>query len=332
MPKEIKISISIAGFMPGGDSYCPKYREMYNFEKFLEDVAGIPGVSGIDIAFPFSMLGLPEDVHKVGGIIHSYGLKVANLMVDTYIGAEWKFGTFTAVDPKIRAKGIQMHKQLMELAEALDAGVAGIWLAHDGFDYVLQVDYQQHWDMLVEAFREVTAHRPNVKAAIEYKMKDPRHFCHISNMGTTLMLIEEVGAPNLGVLQDVGHTLMARENMAEAAVLAMRKGRLFHMHWNENYRSEDIDLITGSVHIWETIECLYWLDRMGYDGWYGFDVISKREEPVRHITESVKAFRQMMAIARSLDKELLTKAQREQDAVAALEHLRKMALREVVSC
>jgi xylose isomerase len=327
MAESLKISISPAGFFPGGDGYCTAYRNAYSFEKFLEAVASIPGVSGIDTGFPFPAFGLPDDVHKVGELVRSYGLRIANLMVDTYIGSEWKFGTFTAPDPKVRAKGIQLHQQLMELAEALDAGVAGVWLAHDGFDYILQVDYQRHWDMLVDGFREVTAHRPNVKAAIEYKLKDPRHFCHISNMGVCLMLIEEVGAPNLGVLQDVGHTLIARENMAEAAVLAMRKGRLFHMHWNENYRAEDIDLIAGSVHVWETIECLYWLDKMGYDGWMGFDVISKREDSVRHITESVAAIRHMMDIAHSLDEELLAQAQREQDAVTALQHLRQKALR-----
>jgi xylose isomerase len=327
MAENLKISISPAGFFPGGDGYCPAYRDAYSFEKFLEAVASVPGVSGIDTGFPFPAFGLPDDVHKVGEFVRSYGLRIANLMVDTYVGAEWKFGTFTAPDPKVRAKGIHLHKQLMELAEALDAGVAGVWLAHDGFDYVFQVDYQRHWDMLVDGFREVTAHRPNVKAAIEYKLKDPRHFCHISNMGVCLMLIEEVAAPNLGVLQDVGHTLIARENMAEAAVLAMRKGRLFHMHWNENYRAEDIDLIAGSVHVWETIECLYWLDKMGYDGWMGFDVISKREDSVRHISESVAAIRHMMDIARSLNEELMAKAQREQDAVTALQHLRQEALR-----
>jgi xylose isomerase len=136
-----------------------------------------------------------------------------------------------------------------------------------------------------------------------------------------------VGAPNLGVLQDVGHSLIARENMAESAILAMRRGRLFHTHWNENYGSEDIDMIAGSVHVWETIECLYWLQKSGYDGWYGFDVISKREEPQRHITESVAAIRHMMDIARSLDEDVLDSAQRQQDAVRALQHLRQTALK-----
>ena len=323
----MNISISMAGFRSGVDWVCPSYREPHSFEEFLEIVANVPGVGGIDLGSPFSQVGLPDDVQRVGELIQSYGLKVANLMVNAYSDMKWKFGTFTAPDPRVRSEAVRLHKELLELAEALDANVAGIWLAHDGFDYILQVDYQRHWDMLVDSFREVAAHRPNVRAAIEYKLKDPRHFCHIANMGVCLMLIEEVGAPNLGVLQDVGHTLIARENLAEAAVLAMRRGRLFHTHWNENYGSQDIDMMAGSVHVWETIECLYWLDKMGYDGWYGFDVISKREDPKRHITESVAAIRHMMDIARRLDSEVLDRAQREQDAVTALEHLRQTALR-----
>lgn len=317
----------MAGFRTGADWVCQGYRDPYRFEKFLEVIAGIPGVSGVDLGSPFSLLGLSEDVHQVGELARSYGLRVACLMVNTYSDRKWKFGTFTAPDPSVRAEAIQVHMRLLELAEALDAGTAGIWLAHDGFDYILQVDYQRHWDMLVEGFGEVMAHRPNVKAAIEYKLKDPRHFCHIANVGTCLMLIDEVGAPNLGVLQDVGHTLIARENLAEASVLAMRRGRLFHTHWNENYGTEDVDMIAGSVHVWETIECLYWLEKTGYDGWYGFDVISKREDPREHIKESVGAIRQMMDIARRLDQETLEDAQRQQDAVRALQHLRTTALR-----
>lgn len=326
MRGDMKISISLAGAGSGRDGYCDAYREPYTMERFFETLAGIPGVDGVDLAYPFGAFGLPDDPVRVDEMVRGYGLRVANVMVDTYIGSEWKWGTFTATDPQVRAKGIRMHKELMEVAEALGA-VAGIWLAHDGFDYVFQADYARHWDMLVEAFREVTAHRPGVRAAIEYKLKDPRHFCHISNVGTCLALIDEVGAPNLGVLQDMGHSLIARENMAEAAVLSMRRGRLFHTHFNENYRSEDIDLMAGSVHIWETIECLYWLSKLGYQGWYGFDVISKREEPARHIPYSVGMIRQLMEIAASLDGDLLAAAQREQDAVAALEHVRQRALR-----
>ena len=327
MPEDMKISLSIAPFGSGGDRYSPKYREPHTLETFLEKAATVPGVQGIDIAFPFRILGAPDDVVRVGEMIGAAGLKVANLMVDNYIGPEWQFGAFTACDQKVRAKSIAMHKELMELAEALESSVAGIWLAHDGFDYVMQVDYNRHWDMLVEAFREVTAHRPNVRAAIEYKLKDPRTFCHIANVGTALMLIEEVGAPNLGVLLDMGHSLIARENPAEAAVLCMRRERLYHLHLNENYRAEDIDLIFGSVHVWESIELLYWLNRMGYEGWFAFDVISSREDPVRACSESVAALRQMMDIARRLVPMEVEQIQRKQDAVSALKLLRRAAFR-----
>lgn len=325
MKDQIKISVSMAGFLSGGDWVCPSYRREYEFEEFLEDVAEIPGVSGIDMGFSSSLS--PSEVVDRGELVWSYGLDIAMLMVNTWGGAQWKFGTFTAPDPAIRQETIRLHKLQLELAQALDVKVAGVWLAHDGFDYVLQVDYARHWGMLVDGFREVTAHRPDVNVAIEYKLKDPRNFCHLSNMSTCLLLSEEVGAPNLGILQDVGHSLIARENMAEAAVMAMRKGRLFHTHWNENYRSEDIDVMCGTVHLWETIECLYWLRKMGYEGWYGFDVISKREDSVRHISESVAAIRQLAEIAQSLDHDLIARAQAKQDAVTATEHLRQSALR-----
>ena len=43
--------------------------------------------------------------------------------------------------------------------------------------------------------------------------------------------------------------------MAEAAVLLRTTGKkLFHIHFNDNYRSWDDDMIVGSVHLVEFVE------------------------------------------------------------------------------
>ena len=43
------------------------------------------------------------------------------------------------------------------------------------------------------------------------------------------------------------------------------------MHFNDNYRLWDDDMIVGSVHTIEYLELLYWLDRVGYDGYLSMD-------------------------------------------------------------
>jgi len=104
----------------------------------------------------------------------------------------------------------------------------------------------------------------------------------------TLLLAQEVGLPNVGVTIDTGHSLVAGENLAEAAALLMKAGKLFHMHFNDNYRFWDDDMIVGSVHLVEFIELLFWLKDLGYSGWYSMDQYPYREDAQGALRNSVE--------------------------------------------
>jgi len=72
---------------------------------------------------------------------------------------------------------------------------------------------------------------------------------------------------------DLGHALMAYEDVAESAALLQYFGqKLFYMHFNDNWRLWDDDMTAGSVHTIELFELLYWLDRVHYTGWYALDI------------------------------------------------------------
>ncbi len=103
---------------------------------------------------------------------------------------------------------------------------------------------------MVEGLREAASYRRDVNLTIEYKTKEPRTYQYISNAAKSLLLCEEIGATNLGVVLDLGHSLFAGENPAESVALLERYKRLFHVHLNDNYRSWDDDLLLGSVHFW----------------------------------------------------------------------------------
>ena len=67
-------------------------------------------------------------------------------------------------------------------------------------------------------------------------------------MWSAITYARECALPNVGVTIDVGHSLEAYENVAEAICAAASRGLLFHMHINDNYRLWDDDMITGSIH------------------------------------------------------------------------------------
>jgi sugar phosphate isomerase/epimerase len=80
--------------------------------------------------------------------------------------------------------------------------------------------------------------------------------------------------------------------MAEAAVILSDYGRkLFHLHFNDNYRSWDDDMIVGAVHFAEFLELLFWLREVGYDGWYSMDQYPYREDGQAAIRSSVEFLR-----------------------------------------
>ncbi|GAH07951.1 unnamed protein product, partial [marine sediment metagenome] len=92
------------------------------------------------------------------------------------------------------------------------------------------------------------------------------------------MLINKVKEENVGVLIDIGHSYMAYENPAESVILADMHDKLYYVELNDNYRSWDDDMMVGTIHFWETIEFLYWLDEIGYRDWYNFDIFPYRED------------------------------------------------------
>ena len=65
-------------------------------------------------------------------------------------------------------------------------------------------------------------------------------------------------------------------------------GKLFHMHFNDNYRSWDDDMIVGSVHCVEYLELLFWLRETGYSGWYSMDQYPYREDGAGALRGSVE--------------------------------------------
>jgi xylose isomerase len=116
----------------------------------------------------------------------------------------------------------------------------------------------------------------------------------MARMADTLLVCLQTGMDNVGVTIDTGHSFMAGENVSEAIVLAKQAGdKLFHMHFNDNYKAWDDDMIAGSIHSLEYIEMLYWLDKCGYNGWLSMDQYPYREDAVGAISESInwlKAF------------------------------------------
>ena len=54
----------------------------------------------------------------------------------------------------------------------------------------------------------------------------------------------------------------------------------------------------GSVNLWETLEAIYFMDKIGYDGWIAYDVFTragKGSDAISHTFETMEDLRSLIA-------------------------------------
>ena len=185
-------------------------------------------------------------------------------------------------------ESVTVFKEAIDFAKAVKADSVLLWPAHDGLDYPFQVNYYDGWKNMVETIREICEYDPSVRIALEAKSKDPRQKQYISDTGKALALINDVGRPNLGAAIDVGHALMAGENLAESLVLLDTHDKLYQIHVNENYKDADPDMIFGTINFWELLEFFYYLNKTDYEGWAAIDIIAPRDDRKKSLALGIK--------------------------------------------
>jgi xylose isomerase len=139
--------------------------------------------------------------------------------------------------------------------------------------------------------------------------------------------INKIQRDNVGVLVDTGHAYCAGENIAESISLCKLAGdKLYNVHVNDNYKSWDDDMMVGSVHPFEMLEFLYWLEKLDYKGPIVLDIFPYREDPLGAASESIEFIKSLREIIRNIDENKIKEIFDAQDAVASVRMLRKLLL------
>jgi len=271
-------------FLPTG------YKESRPKEEMIRQAAAIPGIQGIELVGSWDIT--EANAREIKRTLSAAGLECVSIIPDLFSQKRWGNGSFSAKDPGIRREALEETRSVCRIALDIGCPLINLWLGQDGYDYPLTAHYRRQRSDLMEGIRTVAAEFPGLRFALEYKPKEPRTHSFQARAADTLLTAVETGLPNVGVCIDVGHALMAGENVAESAVLLQHHGeRLFHMHFNDNYRTWDDDMIVGSLHTVEYLELLHWLKETGYSGWYSMDQYPYREDGAAAVSESVAFLR-----------------------------------------
>lgn len=300
--------------------------------ELLERAATVRGLTALDLNFPDHLAG------ETGGDMvrraADLGLALNGFAMRYSSDPGFKAGAFTNPEGSVRRSAIDLTKRGIDALADAGGALMTLWLGQDGFDYPFQCDYAALWAMEIAGIREVAAHNPAVDISIEYKPNEPRAFSLIGDVGTTLLAIAEVGAPNLGVTLDFAHVLYAGEQPAFAAALVKGRSRLLGVHLNDGYGERDDGLMVGSVHPVQTLELLLQIRRDGYQGAIYFDTFPDTAglDPVAECEANIAAVEAMLKTIEEIDGDnRLADALHRQDPITAQAVLRGIMQRQTAA-
>lgn len=279
-----------------------EYQPDRTLEEKFKLAAGVEGIGGIELKYPFDL----KDVGLAQRLLEEHGLVCSAVNVDIKDATYFRYGALSAQDGDARDRATSLLTEGMDIAAELGAGLVTTCPLADGHDYPFQADYRSAWAHFIETLKAVVSHRDDVKVALEYQPHEPHAKIMLCNVGMVLYVCAEVGASNLGVNLDIGHSFAAGESPAASAGLLAGKGRLFYIHTNDNTGDGgDWDMISGTVHFWHWLELLYTLDRVGYDGWLGGEAAPKHFGPGEAYDTNTRMIQRMIALLNRMNPDTI---------------------------
>lgn len=320
-----RLSVILGNVGSCSDRYCPAYDRTYSVEEMFERAASIEGVRGIEFVGNWQISS--ENADQVKTLLEKYRLQAVSIIPDHFGEMKWKFGAFTNKDAGIRKEAAEVTKEMTRIAKKIGCPLISLWPGQDGYDYYFEGDYIKERTWFEEGVAECCAYDPSIKISIEYKPKEPRNRSYPSNVYSTLLMVNSIGADNCGVTIDYGHASVAYENVAESvAVLKKYGNKLFHMHMNDNYGFWDDDMIAGTIHTVPYLELFYWLKKTGYQGWISTDQYPYRENSRDAVDETVRWTEAFLDTVEKMDENEVEDIIREGNASRASRFLRKYIL------
>lgn len=306
-----------------GDRYCTGYSDKtFTVSEKFDRIKSIPLLSAVDLNMTPDYTDAKDEIKES---LKRTGLKVNCVMMDSTADRVFRQGSFSSLDEKVREKAVKDAKAAMDFAKELDCNTFAIWPGQDGYDYRFQADYIKERELFAECLKEISKYRPEMNIALEYKPKEPRNHSYIDTMSGTLLMIEKSGLNNVGIAMDYGHSYFSGENPAEAlAVLKMYDGKLMAVHMNDNYGSWDDDMIAGSVNTIAYLEYIYWLRKIGYEGYITFDQFPYREESRDAVNESAEWFDYLETLIDNADTDKIEYVLKQKDGVLASKTIREI--------
>jgi len=288
------------------------------FEK-IADAATVHELTGLA---PSVALHIPwdrvEDFDKLRGFAADHGVRLGTVNSNTFQDDDYKFGSLTHVDERIRAKAIAHQLECIDIMDVTGSRDLKIWLP-DGTNYPGQGDLRDRQDRLADSLAQVYARLgDDQRLVLEYKFFEPAFYAtDVPDWGTSYAQCVALGE-RATVCLDTGHHAPGT-NIEFIVMQLLRLGRLGAFDFNSRFYADD-DLIVGAADPFQLFRLLYEVVRGGAfapdsDVTFMLDQCHNVEEKIPGQIRSVLNVQEMTARALLVDRAALREAERAGDVL-----------------
>jgi len=305
---DLRFTAGIWFFSPCYSRFHDKYQEDLPIEARLEIAAGLKdhGLVGLEAHYPNEInednVGLWEKFTR------DTGIRLVTVIPLLFWDRDFEFGSLSNPLKGPRTKAIERTAAALEMNRRFDTDFAVVWPGIDGYENGMGLDFAGARARFADGLAVAMDRVPGVRIAFEPKPYEPRgHILYgttpegcllgrdvearLTNPDNTQLLAE--GHRLVCMNPEIGHMLMALEDVGYAFSWPLSEGRLAHTHWNSqplgNY---DQDLNVGVISPEQLESGLYTLKRHGYTGHFGIDVNPERmpvEVGLRNSMDAIRA-------------------------------------------
>ena len=222
-------------------------RDVYERIDDAAEVHRLTGTApGVALHFPWDAV---DDLAALRAYIEDRGLHVGAVNPNLFQDPDYKLGSITHPDERVRRKAVEHLLECVDIGTALGSTAQSLWFA-DGTNYPGQDDLRARRRRLLKSLEEVYAALPEEQELlVEYKLFEPAFYAtDLADWGSALLVCQRLGE-RARVLVDLGHHAQGTNIELIVALLA-EEGRLGGFHFN-NRKYADDDLIVGSVNPFE---------------------------------------------------------------------------------
>jgi L-rhamnose isomerase/sugar isomerase len=291
-----------------------------SIEEKLADAAQVHELTGLA---PSVALHIPwdrvDDYDKLSRFAADLGLRLGTVNSNTFQDDDYKFGSLTHVDERVRSKAIAHMHECIDIMDVTGSRDLKIWLP-DGTNYPGQGDLRDRQDRLADSLQQVYARLgEHQRLVLEYKFFEPAFYAtDVPDWGTSLVHCLALGERAV-VCLDTGHHAPGT-NIEFIVAQLLRLGRLGSFDFNSRFYADD-DLIVGAADPFQLFRILYEVIRGGgYDDdsdvAFMLDQCHNVEDKIPGQVRSVLNVQEMTARALLVDRQALREAERAGDVLA----------------